>query len=117
MRRKTKGFTTMPLAGEIWLAEIPFTGGAASKIRPVLILWIDAADAVVAAVTSATPRSVMDVPLQDWAAEGLRVASTVRLSRLDCLEQVLLKRNLGRLTQRDASTLKQVWSKEIRPRF
>jgi mRNA interferase MazF len=27
--------------GEIWLADIPFTSGSASKIRPVLILWLD----------------------------------------------------------------------------
>lgn len=26
----------MPLPGEIWLANIPFTNGAASKLRPVL---------------------------------------------------------------------------------
>ena len=28
----------MPRAGEIWLAEIPFTSGVASKLRPVLVL-------------------------------------------------------------------------------
>ncbi|HEY5232026.1 MAG TPA: type II toxin-antitoxin system PemK/MazF family toxin [Verrucomicrobiae bacterium] len=50
----------MSRPGEIWLAEIPFTNGAASKIRPVLILWIDAGDAVVAAITSTTPRSQTD---------------------------------------------------------
>ncbi len=38
----------MPQAGEIWLAEIPFTSGIASKLRPVLVLWQDAADVVVA---------------------------------------------------------------------
>ena len=36
----------MPKAGEIWLAEIPFTSGVASKLRPVLVLWEDAADVV-----------------------------------------------------------------------
>jgi len=35
-------------AGELWLAEIPFTSGAASKIRPVLLLWEDLADVVAA---------------------------------------------------------------------
>lgn len=107
----------MPLAGEIWLADIPFTQGTASKIRPVLLLWEDAADVVVAAVTSAQPRSAMDVALQDWKSEGLRVASCVRLSRLDCMEKVLLRRRLGRLSRTDAERLKQVWSKEIQLRF
>src|SRR5438445_10072481 len=51
-RSKTRDSTTMPKAGEIWLAEIPFTGGAAFKLRPVLILWEDAAT-----TTSAASRS------------------------------------------------------------
>jgi hypothetical protein len=30
----------MPQPGEFWLADIPFTNGAASKVRPVLVLWM-----------------------------------------------------------------------------
>ncbi|HEY3913562.1 MAG TPA: hypothetical protein VGN61_03665, partial [Verrucomicrobiae bacterium] len=52
-----------PLPGEVWIADIPFTSGLASKLRPVLILWTDSADSVVAAVTSAQPRSTTDVSL------------------------------------------------------
>jgi mRNA interferase MazF len=107
----------MPQPGEIWIADIPFTSGAVSKMRPVLVLWTDAADVVVAAVTSAQPRSTTDVALQNWSAAGLRVASTVRLSRLDCLEQSLLRRRLGILAQSDAANLKRVWANEIRLRF
>jgi mRNA interferase MazF len=107
----------MPLPGEIWLAEIPFTDGSASKIRPVLVLWLDFGDAVVAAVTSAAPRSVSDVSLQDWQAEGLRVISTVRLSRLDCLEQNLLRRKLGALSRNDSQRIKQIWANQIQLRF
>jgi mRNA interferase MazF len=61
----------MPQPGEVWIADIPFTSGAASKLRPVLVLWTDAADDVVTAVTSAQPRSATDVTLQDWSAAGL----------------------------------------------
>jgi mRNA interferase MazF len=107
----------MPQPGEVWIADIPFTSGASSKLRPVLVLWTDSADVVVAAVTSAQPRSATDVALQNWSVVGLRVASTVRLSRLDCLEQSLLRRRLGVLTQSDAGNLKQVWANEIRLRF
>ena len=107
----------MPQAGEIWLAEIPFTSGVASKLRPVLVLWQDAADVVVAAVTKAMPRSTTDVPLQDWPAEGLIVASTVRLSRLDCLEQSLLCRRLGRISHRDAGLVKTAWSMHVQLAF
>jgi mRNA interferase MazF len=107
----------MPQPGEVWLADIPFTNGAASKLRPVLVLWTDAADVVVAAVTSAQARSTTDVTLQSWSAAGLRVASTVRLSRLDCLEQRLLRRRLGVIAFGDAEQLKRVWANEIRLRF
>jgi mRNA interferase MazF len=106
----------MPQPGEVWIADIPFTSGTASKLRPVLVLWTDAADVVVAAITSAQPRTTTDVALQNWTAAGLRVASA-RLSRLDCLEQTLLKRRLGVLAQSDAEQLKRVWANEIRLRF
>jgi mRNA interferase MazF len=106
-----------PSPGEIWLADIPFTDGSTSKIRPVLILWLDAADVVVTAVTSAPPRSATDVILVDWELEGLRVTSTVRLSRLDCMEQILLRRKLGSLSSNDAQRLKEVWTSRIQLRF
>lgn len=60
----------MPKPGEVWLADITYTTGVASKVRPVLILWIDAADAVVAVVTSSAPRSPTDVLLKDWGFRG-----------------------------------------------
>jgi PemK-like, MazF-like toxin of type II toxin-antitoxin system len=106
-----------PSPGEIWLAEIPFTDGSASKIRPVLVLWLDSADVVVAAVTSAPPRSPTDIILADWQLEGLRVPSTLRLSRLDCLEQILLRRKLGSLASGDARRIKEVWTSRIQLRF
>jgi mRNA interferase MazF len=104
-------------AGEVWLANIPFTDGSAAKIRPIVVLWLDGLDAVVAAVTSAAPRSPTDVDLADWSAAGLRVASTVRLARLDCLEQTLLFRRLGVLSAADAQTLKSVWDSHVKPQF
>ena len=103
--------------GEFWVADIPFTNGQASKKRPVLILWLDGYDVVVAAVTSAAPRTQTDVALQDWQQSGLRVASTVRLSRLDCLEQILLLAKVGSVTVSDAYKLKATWQKHIRLKF
>jgi mRNA interferase MazF len=108
----------MPIrAGEIWLAEIPFTDGSASKTRPVLVLWLDGLDAVVAVVTSAGGRSPTDVSLADWRAGGLRVASTVRLSRLDCLEHSLLFRRLGSVSSVDGQRLKTTWDLYVKPQF
>jgi mRNA interferase MazF len=104
-------------AGEVWVAEIPFTSGHASKKRPVLILWVDGADAVVASVTTAPPRTASDVPLADWSAAGLRASSTARLARLDCLEQSLLIFRLGIISVTDATELKRVWAAHVRPAF
>jgi mRNA interferase MazF len=112
-----KGFTTMLRAGEIWLANIPFTTGTGRKLRPVLILWMDAQDAVVAAITSASPRSATDIPLQDWPTEGLRVPSTLRLSRLDSLEQSVFVQALGCLSSADSATVRKVWNTQIRLAF
>jgi hypothetical protein len=70
---------TMPQPGEIWLADIPFTSGLASKLRPILVLWIDEDDVVVAAVTSAAPRSPADLFLQDWSEfRGVNLTSSRR---------------------------------------
>ncbi|WP_017314497.1 type II toxin-antitoxin system PemK/MazF family toxin [Mastigocladopsis repens] len=103
--------------GEFWVADIPFTSGGGYKKRPVLVLWLDGDDVVAAVVTSAKPRTQTDVPLNDWAASGLRVASTVRLSRLDCLEKSLLLVKIGQISESDAKQLKQVWDTYIKLQF
>jgi mRNA interferase MazF len=103
--------------GDFWVAEILFTDRSAAKKRPVLVLWLDAADAVAAAVTSAVPRSPTDIALLDWQQSGLRLASTVRLSRLDCLEQSLFLHRLGSISSQDARRIKQTWSQSVLPQF
>jgi mRNA interferase MazF len=108
----------MPIRpGDFWVADIPFTDRSSSKKRPVLVLWLDGLDAIVAAVTSAAPRTATDVLLADWRSAGLRVASTVRLSRLDCLEQSLLLFHLGVVSSTDALNLKNTWSTHVKPQF
>jgi mRNA interferase MazF len=105
------------MAGELWVADIPFTDGSASKKWPVLALWQDGMDVVVAAVTSAAARSPTDIPLLDWKAAGLRVPSTVRLSRLDCLEHSLLIHRLGLLSDPDRQIIKSAWDQHVQPQF
>jgi mRNA interferase MazF len=74
-------------------------------------------DAVVAVATSTAPRTPSDVSLAGWHAAGLRVASTVRLSRLDCLEQSLLFRRLGVVSAADAQQLRSTWNLYVKPQF
>jgi mRNA interferase MazF len=103
--------------GEFWVADIRFTDGSGSKKRPVLVLWLDGSDAVVAAVSTAAARSRTDVPLTDWRASGLRAASIVRLSRLDCLEQTLLIGRIGAISSSDGHVVKQVWKSYVEPQW
>jgi mRNA interferase MazF len=112
-----KGFTMIIQPGEFWVADIAFTNGIASKKRPVLVLWLDGNDAVVAVVTSAQPRTRTDLSLKDWGNSGLRVASTVRLSRLVCLSQSLLLGKIGLISQPDAAQAKEIWQRYIKPQF
>jgi mRNA interferase MazF len=112
-----KGYMMTIKAGEFWLAEIQYTNGVDTKKRPVLILWLDGQDAIVALVTSAQPRTNTDVLLDRWAESGLRVVSTVRLSRLDCLEQSLFSKKIGKVSEADAVNLKKVWSEFIELQF
>ena len=117
MRLKMKGYMMTIKAGEFWIAEIQYTNGADAKKRPVLILWLDGQDVIVALVTSAQPPTNTDVLLNRWAESGLRLASPVRLSRLDCLEQSLFTKKIGQLSETDATQLKKVWSEFIELQF
>jgi mRNA interferase MazF len=112
-----KVYMTTIRGGELWIAEIFYTNGSDAKKRPVLVLWVDHQDVVVAVVTSASPRTVTDVPLTQWVESGLRVPSTVRLSRLDCLEVSLFRKKVGQLEELDAAELKRVWQESISLQF
>ncbi len=103
--------------GELWIAEIYYTNGTDAKKRPVLILWVDGQDAVVAVVTSAAPRTVTDIFLTDWEESGLRAPSTIRLSRSDCLELSLFRKKVGQLSETDAVELKKAWKESISLQF
>lgn len=110
-------YMTTIQAGDLWIADIVFTDRSASKKRPVLVLWLDGDDAIVAVITSSSPRTVTDLLLQDWRDSGLRVASTVRLSRLDSLERSLFLFRIGRISETDAARVQEIWSTHVKPDF
>jgi mRNA interferase MazF len=102
--------------GEFWVADIRFSSGRGSKVRPVLILWLEGNDVVTAVVTSAAPRTARDVTLADWRASGLQVPSTVRLSHLG-LERPLLLSLIGAISASDGKAVKQAWASYVQPQF
>jgi mRNA interferase MazF len=112
-----KVYTMRIRPGEFWVADIRFTNAIGSKKPPVLVLRLDGADAVAAAVTTAGPRSATDVVLTGWKASGLIRPSTVRLSRLDCLEHSLLIWRIGEITAADGERVKTTWSTYIKLQF
>jgi mRNA interferase MazF len=103
--------------GEFWVADIPFTDASGSKKRPVLVRWLDGHDLVAAAVTTAEPRSMLVIALSDWQTSGLRRGSTVRLSRLDCLEQSLMIGRIGVISVAYGARVKEAWALRVRPQF
>jgi mRNA interferase MazF len=107
-----------PRPGDTWLADITYTPGVTSKRRPVLVLWRDGDDVIVALVTSAQPGSATDVAaLTDWGRAKLRVASTVRLLSLDSLEIDLPARRVGRVNRTDAAALEAAWNTHLKLRL
>ena len=100
--------------GDIYLCQFPFTSGAASKLRPALVLFDIGADAVICRITSVARTGRLDVTLADWAAAGLLKPSVARLDRLVTAEKTVLIRLLGRLTVADQQAVRQAWNLHMR---
>jgi hypothetical protein len=105
---------TVTHAGEIWPAEVKFPDGRGSKPRPMLVVFANSHDSVLAVVTSAPARSDRDVALQDWAAGGLRLPSTVRLDRLVTMSHRRLWARLGCIAKADWGHIVEVWNERMR---
>jgi mRNA interferase MazF len=93
--------------GKIFLVPFPFDNISATKVRPAVCLTDPIGvyrHVVLAFITSQVLPDVEDSDLvlepnhSDFAATGLRVASTVRLHRLVTLRTSMLQRKLGELS-------------------
>lgn len=98
--------------GDIVLVPFPFTSQAASKKRPAVVVSSPAynaskPDIVVMAVTSQFRASALlgEVWLQDWQAARLLKPSAIK-PVIATLEQLMVLRQLGRLSVRDRTSLK-----------
>jgi mRNA interferase MazF len=100
--------------GEIFLCQFPFTTGAVSKARPVLVLFDLQQDAVICRVTSVLRTCALDVPLKDWAQAGLAKPSVARLDRLVTAEKTLLIRRLGQLSAQDEAAVRAAWNQHMK---
>ena len=100
--------------GEVYTCQFPFTSGAASKIRPALVLFDLAGDSVICRVTSVMHSGTMDVVLKDWKKAGLLKPSTVRLNRLVTVDRSVFVRRLGVLTAADLEAIRAVWNRNMK---
>ena len=100
--------------GEIVLLSFPFTDLQSTKVRPALVVSSDSfnkigRDAVFIFITSKQYNDPFDIRLEQGSSEfkstGLKVSSTLRISKIMCLEQGLIRRRLGCL---DTNTLQKV---------
>jgi mRNA interferase MazF len=91
-------------AGDVVLVPVPFRDRPGESTRPAVVVSGQAynqdGDLIIAAVTSHAPCRPSDYALQDWAAAGLRVASTVRMLLVVVAEQRVVL-HIGHLSDRD----------------
>ncbi|MBI5387954.1 MAG: type II toxin-antitoxin system PemK/MazF family toxin [Verrucomicrobia bacterium] len=100
--------------GAIYLCEFPFTSGATTKRRPVLVVFDLARDAVVCRVTSVAHSGTLDVMLADWVQAGLAKPSFARLDRLLTAETTIFRRKLGQLSAQDQTAVRNAWNQHMR---
>ncbi len=101
--------------GEVVLCQFPFTSGAASKVRPALVLFDLGLDALICRVTSVHRTGPLDAALTDWQAAGLLKPSVARLDRLVTAERsVVFLRRLGMLSAADQATVRTTWNGNMR---
>lgn len=100
--------------GEIFICQFPFTSGALSKLRPVLLLFDLQQDVLVCRVTSVLRNGPLDVTLTDWKQAGLAKPSVARLDRLVTAEKTILGRRLGILSAADQVAIRAAWNQHMR---
>ena len=100
--------------GDIFIAQFPFTSGAVSKPRPVLVLFDVQSDVIICRVTSVVRTGPLNVVLTDWQHAGLALPSVARLDRLVTAEKAILGRRLGRLSDQDRAVVRTAWNQHMR---
>lgn len=102
--------------GDVVLVPFPFTDQSTTKKRPAIIVSsqhynAQRPDLIVMAVTSQLrPQNRFDIPLQDWQQAGLLKPSVTK-PVIATIENTLVIRALGRLSDKDRATLAEQLAK------
>lgn len=100
--------------GEVFICQFPFTAGTGSKVRPALVLFDLAQDAVICRITSIRRSGPLDVTLTDWQTAGLFKPSVARLDRLVTAEKSIFLRRLGVLSSADLGAVRSTWNNRMK---
>jgi len=99
------------MRGDVVLLDHPFSSGAGSKVRPVLVVQGDLDNArltstIVAMITRTIHRAgqvesqlLIDITTPEGQATGLKATSAVNCSNLFTVDEQLLRKKIGKLPQ------------------
>jgi mRNA interferase MazF len=100
--------------GEIILVPFPFSDQISTKKRPAVVVSCNAhnnlsADIVIMAITSNIEKTVRigECLIEDWQEAGLLKPSMIK-SAISTIEQALVLKKLGKLSQKDFISMNTV---------
>lgn len=104
--------------GEVALVRFPFTDAVTTKKRPALVLARTARAAryrltTLAMITSQVEALKLegDVALADWQAAGLLHPSLLRLAKVATVDEELVEKTIGKLSQRDLDAARDAFQR------
>ncbi len=102
-----------PAKWEIWLADVPYEDVEGSKVRPVLVIDSQEPVIIVGKMTSKPPRPgyPYEYQITDWKNAGLKVQTTLRLSKILRLDMDRFRRKMGDLQPADHIKVREMLSR------
>lgn len=104
--------------GDITLVHFPFSDISKGKKRPTLVLYSGTKNFHYRLITVAMITSQIDgaqregdIPLKDWEKENLLHPSLLRLSKIATIEESLVQKKLGELSERDKKSAQKEMKK------
>lgn len=94
--------------GDIVLIPFPFSDLSNSKLRPSLVLGIDASDLMVVFITSNIDDKSHAITLSTSEANGIKLKSYIRYSKIASLD---IKMSVGKIGKLEADTYDKVVKK------
>jgi mRNA interferase MazF len=99
----------MPLFnfGDILVINFPFAEGVGSKRRPVMILKdTEDDDLLVCKITSKNYSSDFDSEIKEWQFANLLSPSTIRIHKIQTVNNKLIFGKIGQLTRSDKKAIR-----------